>query len=445
MPKSIEDLGKGTKVDLDFAQDKYLVGWLENRPKETVRGYKVAMKRYVEYTGLTPYEILKEKEDDLKLEAMEQGKVERRLKGFFEWLKKECLNVRTGEKGIASKTARNYVGSIADFYARHNLRVYLKWREDFRAVPKPVNMTEKMTASQIEKMAYYAKELRDKAIVWCMFQSGSDVSTVLGLNCGHIAKEIEKPPMGAILLRDLVREKGQIPHHSMLYKTAIKHLKMYLQERFGKDWLKEVKSSENYDKPLFLGRSGARHHQQYFQAMLREVAPLTLIANSRFEHADVNPLRPHSLRASFNDQMAKAGAVKELRDFLMGHEVPFDCAYFGGEEGLRKTYVAYAQETLEPKGIPPDVELALEKQKTTVDSLVTMYAEEKKQREEMEERHRKMEKIMEDLHKRLQKYEECEPMSVLLKGGLPAKMFERMLNRLMYEAADELERDEMEG
>ena len=58
MPKSIEDLGMGTKVELDFAQDKYLVGWLGNRPTETVRGYKVAMKRYVEYTGMNPLEML---------------------------------------------------------------------------------------------------------------------------------------------------------------------------------------------------------------------------------------------------------------------------------------------------------------------------------------------------------------------------------------------------
>lgn len=408
MPKSIEDLGMGTKVQLDFAGDEWLIRWLADRPKDTVRGYKVAMKRYAEYSGITPERMLKEKEEDMKLSPMKQGKVERRLKGFFEWLKKECPNVRSGEKGIASKTARNYVGSIADFYARHNMPVKLKWREDFRAVPKPVNMTEKMAASLIEKVAYYAPELRDKAIIWCQFQSGSDVSTVLGLNCGHIADEIEKPLMGAILLKNLVREKGEIPHHTLIYKTAIKHLKMYLRERFGEDWLNQVKSSENYDEPLFLGRSGARHHQQYFQGMLREIAPLTLIANSRFEHADVNPLRPHSLRASFNDQMAKAGAVKEFRDFLMGHKVQFDCAYFGGEEGLRKTYVTYAKEALEPKGIPPDVESALQKQKATVDSLATIYAEEKKRREQLE-------KLVKEYEKRL---EQAEKVTQQLDGGM---------------------------
>ena len=316
--------------------------------------------------------------------------------------------------------------------------LHLKWREDFKAVPKPVNITEKMTASLVEKLAYYAPELRDKAIIWCQFQSGSDISTVLALNCGHIADEIEDSPMGAILLRNLVREKGEVPHHSVIYKTAVKHLKMYLEERFGKDWLKEVKSSKNYDAPLFLGRSGARHHRQYYQALLREIAPLTFIANSRFEHADINPLRPHSLRASFNDQMAKEGAVKELRDFIMGHEVPFDCAYFGGEEGLRRAYVQYAELALEPKGIPPDVESALQNQKATVDNLATMYAEEKKRRE-------KMEALIEDLHKRLEKYEEREPLSVLLKGGLPAEAFEKLLNRWMTEELRKMEEDEMSG
>jgi len=434
MPNRIKELGKETKPKLDFANDKYLTNWLTNRPKHTQRVYKTAMKRYAEYTSMTPKEMLKEKEEDMKLPPMKQGKVERRIKGFFEWLKTECPNTRTGEKGIAGMTARNYVGDIADFYSRHNMPLHLKWREDFKAVPKPVNMTEKMTASLVEKLAYYAPELRDKAIVWCMFQSGMDISTVLSLNCGHIAKEIEDVPMGAILLKNLVREKGEVPHHSLFYKTAIKHLKMYLEERFGKDWIKEVKSSKNYEEPLFLGRSRARHHRQYFQALLREIAPLTFIANSRFEHADINPLRPHSLRASFNDQMAKAGAVKELRDFLMGHEVAFDCAYFGGEEGLRKTYVQYAQEVLEPKGIPPDVEMALEKQKTTVESLVAMYSEEKKQRVELE-------KALEEMRKKVKKYEALEPLAsaVEARGGLPEPVVQRLIDRWMIEGEIEME------
>lgn len=56
-----------------------------------------------------------------------------------------------------------------------------------------------------------------------------------------------------------------------------------------------------------------------------------------------------------------------------------------------------------------------------------------------------MEALIEDLHKRLEKYEECEPLSVLLKGGLPAEAFEKLLNRWMNEEVRKLEEDEMRG
>ncbi len=329
--------------ELNFQNDDFLVGWLKGRGS-TKKIYEVAMRRYAEYTGMTPEEMLKEKEADLQLPPRMQGKAERRLKGFFEWLKTEYESPKTG-KPLAAKAALTYIGAIADFHARHNLEVKLKWREDFRAAPKTVNATEKMSASQVEKLASFAPTLRDKAIMWCMFQGLLDISTVLSLKWGDVQNEILEPPMGAIMIKNLVREKEQVKHHTLIYKTAVKYLKMYLEEEHGKDFAKELE----YDTPLFFGRSGKRHSAEYVQKMLRRIAPLTFIANSRFEHADINPMRPHSLRASGNDQMAKAGASKELRDFLMGHKMPYDAAYFGGEEGLRKTCVAYAEDALEPK------------------------------------------------------------------------------------------------
>ena len=59
----------------------------------------------------------------------------------------------------------------------------------------------------MERLAYYAPTLRDEAFIWCMFQSGSDVSTVCSLNWGHVMKEIANPPMGAVKLKELRRKK----------------------------------------------------------------------------------------------------------------------------------------------------------------------------------------------------------------------------------------------
>ena len=348
--------------------------WLLGR--KSVAAYRSAMQKFIEFTESTPERLLIEKEEDLKLPPRKQGKSEARLKGFFNWLKTEYVSPKTG-KSLAPKAALTYVGAIAGFYSVHNLKLNIRWT-DFKASPLTVNATEKMTATQVQKLASFAPELRDKAIIWCMFQGLMDISTVLSLNYGDIEKEIRNPPMNALMIRDIVRGKEEVPHHMLIYETAVKYVKFYLEERAGKQYWKVLK----YNDPLFLGRSGARHSSRYVQDLLREIAPLTFIANSRFEHADMNPLRPHSLRASGSDQLAKAGAVKEFRDFLMGHKVDFDCAYFGGEEGLRKTYVNYAKQALEPTGVPPEIEEKLQ----DVESLKRMFTEERKHREELEER-----------------------------------------------------------
>lgn len=351
---------QGKKGALDFDSDKYLVDWLKGR-KTVTMVYKPAMRKYIEFTGKSPKELLEEKQDELSLPRMQQGKVDRGLIAFFQWLKEESSNEKTEQKGLSAKTAKSYVGAIASFYHRFNLKLDLNWSEDFKAAPLPENRTEKMTASQIEKIASFAPTLRDKAIIWCMFQSGSDISTVLSWNWGHIENEFLNPPLGAVRI-SCIRKKEEVPYQTFIYKTAIKHLRLYLEAQYGKDFATKMR----YDVPLFLGRSGERHSDKYFRDMLRHIAPRTEIANGSVVHAidnsTLNPLRPHSLRASFNDQMASDGASKEMRDEMLGHKVAYDSAYFGGEETMRKTYVAHAEKVLEPKGASPQVENLLKDQ-----------------------------------------------------------------------------------
>lgn len=252
-----------SRPELDFGKDKYLVDWLRGR-KNVTTVYRPAMRRYFEFTGKSPKQLLEEKQNELSLPKMEQGKVDRRLIAFFAWLKTECPNEKTEQKGLSAKAAKTYVGAIADFYHRFNLKLDLNWSEDFKAAPLPENKTEKMTASQIEKIASFAPMLRDKAIIWCMFQSGSDVSTVLSWNWGHIESEFSNPPLGAVRI-NCIREKEAVPYQTFIYKTAIKYLRLYLEEEHGKDFASKLK----YDTLLFLGRSGGRHDSDYFRDMLK--------------------------------------------------------------------------------------------------------------------------------------------------------------------------------
>jgi len=392
---------------LDFENDEFIKRWLRGRNKSTVATYKQAMNAYLEFTQMTPKELIDEKLQDVQdttKKPWEKETSEQRVRDFNIWLQTK-FKKENGQIGLAPRSALVYCAAIVNFYNKHNLSLSIKLTREFGGAPKGENETEKMTAEQIEKLAYYAPTLRDKAVIWCMFQGGMDVSTLCSLNWGHIEKEILNPPVGAVMLRGLERKKelGR-RFNTLIYRTATAHLRQYLEEEHGEEYWKKLK----YDTPLFLGQKGERHAAYRIQQMMRKIAPDSGIAGSRQGAGDFNPLRPHALRASFSDQMAKAGASKQLIDYLMGHKLQFDTAYFGGESGLREAYVKYAEVVLEPKRAKPTQELEadlrsrIDELKTTIAEQSVLLQKTRREKELSESKIRRLEGEVELLAKRLQ-------------------------------------------
>jgi len=336
-------------------------------------------------------ELVQEKWNDSKKPPMDQGLVEVKLREFYTYMTKEYKlekrgavkkgkkRAKTGRVGLALGSALSYCVAIADFYRRHNLRLNIKLTQAFKGgqAVRPVNESEKMSAEQIAELAYFAPTLRDKAVIWTEFQSGSDVSTVCSLNWGHVARDINNPPLGAVKLKGLIRKKEPSKTYiSFIYKTAIEAIKAYLKERWGADYEKRLK----FDSPLFTGVGrweDRRIRPRMIEDMMRGVALKSpIVPNGKLESADINPVRPHALRASFSDRMAKAGASKLLIDYLQGHKMPYGDAYFGGEEGLREAYVKYAETVLEPRQAKQTEEIEskfdarIEEQSTIISNLV---------------------------------------------------------------------------
>lgn len=383
---------KQTEIDWEkmFEEDKRLKHWLNNRPANTVRMYKVPWRLYYTFRGLTPDEAIDEKWEDMKKKPQDQGKVEDEIRSFYKWLTTEYKITKGKRKGehLSAGSAVDYISAILDFYARHNLRLNIKLSKEFKQgmTGRPVNESEKMSPEQIDQLAYYAPSLRDKAFIWVQFQSGSDVSTVCKLNYGHVMKEINNPPLEAIKLKGLIRPKEPSKTYiSFIYRTAVEHLKRYLEERWGTDYQEKL----TWSSPLFTGEGkwkDKRAKPRMFQDMLRQVAMKSaLIPKGQLEEADINPLRPHALRASFSDRMAKTGASKLLIDYLMGHKMKYGPAYFGGEEGLREAYVKYAKEALEPTGIE-SVDESVKKLRSVIEEQATIIAKMKPKLEQLETR-----------------------------------------------------------
>lgn len=358
-PKKVQ-----SKMNEDWQKNKRLKHWLTGRPKNTLNIYLKAFRLWSGFRGMSADALIREKWKDTKKPPMNQGLVEDKLKEFYTWLttkykiEKRGMVLKgkkrgtTGKVGLALGSASTYCAAITDFYSRHNLRLNIKIAKAFKGgqAVRPVNETEKMAAEQIEELAYYGPTLRDKAVIWTGFQSGSDISTVCSLNWGHVMREIANPPMGAVKLKGLIRKKEPSKTYiSFIYKTAIVAIRAYLKERWGAGYAEKLQ----YDTPLFLGIGkwkDRRIKPRVIEDMMRELAlKAPILPDGVVKAADINPLRPHALRASFSDRMAKAGANKLLIDYLQGHKMPYNDAYFGGEDGLREAYVKYAEVVLEPR------------------------------------------------------------------------------------------------
>jgi integrase len=326
--------------------------------------YVAAWKQFSEFSGMTAEALIQEKWKDTQRPPIDRtDKAELRIVDFRDWLKK-----RFGE----GRTTSVYIGAIQSLYKSSDVPLNLKklgQRGFTLSSARKENRSMKMTAEQVERLTHYVPSLRDKALVWMLFQSGLDINTVLKLDWGDVAEEFEEPPLTRVEFEngetrdvpsvkiEVVRKKAAIEHRTFICKTAIEMLKKHLTERFGADFAKKM----DWEEPLFTGiiggNAGKRHDRRSVERLLHKVAPLTdLVKRERLEQATRNPLRPASLRASFSDALMGVRCPLDYIDFWMGHVSRYGGAYSSAE---RTDYCKFAWLALEPKGASPELEKRL--------------------------------------------------------------------------------------
>ena len=128
------------------------------------------------------------------------------------------------------------------------------------------------------------------------------------------------------MLIEVVREKDEVKYFTFVGYDAVEALKAYLNDRKRKG--EELKLYS----PLF-AKEGAKKlkHERItpnLQNMLRETAlKAGLVSEEDLENADLNPCRPHALRAAFSTILRLNGFDPLLVDFMQGHRIPYNGAY----------------------------------------------------------------------------------------------------------------------
>jgi len=305
-------------------EDSCAKRWIDGITKpSTRRYYKSALRIYVNFTGLSPSQLVDEALEDARREQRErQDVVVRRLLAFHSWLKME-YGVRSrgqGEhrvvgKGVSEKVANTYVNVVRSFYDTFGISVKLKGRH---ALPKGKvkNRRIRVSAEQVRTLVDHARTPRDRVIILTLFQSGMDVSTLCSLKYGDVAEGLARNELPLKL--DLYRPKTGVEYFTFLGRDAVEATRAYIKdcEARGIRFTQET--------PLFLterGREPVETHN--VQNMLREVATRAGFiteeerANPRF----FSPISSHALRESFGSIMINSGVPDTVVDFWLGHSI----------------------------------------------------------------------------------------------------------------------------
>jgi len=250
----------------------------------TRRTYLRWIRRFCEYVGMNPDELIAERREELKSDDdYIRHRAEDRLDAWFSELE------RSGLKRSSCVQAYN---AIRSFYKANRMKLEMD--------ETPSSWTEKvkpgLTREDLGRLIEACRNLKHKAYILCQVQSGLGVSDLLNIKYGDVASQLNKDA-DYIHLRMLRGKEKQIGQFDTFFgKMATQALKEYLATR------KNLKPSDR----LFPITDRA---VRKFLKTLSIRAGLDWIVSS------------HNLRKFFNTQMKLAGLNETLVEYWMGHSL----------------------------------------------------------------------------------------------------------------------------
>jgi len=320
--------------------------WLQGIKPKTRKNYLTELRKYIEYTGLRPSELIDEAEEELRKPRRERGKLHERVVGFYNWLLNEyrtTKKVRGRHKvGVTPYRARIAVRTVLSFYQKNGIPLSVKLP---KTVPNRENFRVELTPGDVRRLVAKANSLRNRAIILVGFQSGIDVTTLVGLDIADLPRGVLEAVrhhrgnpdkvLGEVptpWLLHIVREKAGVDFHTCLGRDAAEALVLYLWERIQKG------EELSLNSPLFVredkgyrrvrGTTERRIEQRHVHEFMRSLAvEAGIIEPERLQRADINPCGFHSLRASFSRILKAGGMPENFVEYMMGHSLPYNAAY----------------------------------------------------------------------------------------------------------------------
>lgn len=311
--------------------------WLQNRPKNSQRVYGLALNRFCQFSHVTPEQF---------------QKLDRKQARDLAWKYIKTLLKKPSVAHIAMAALksfyRNYDGETLPFDSHRGGKHYFnnlrRKKTSYEHIP---------TKKEVYEIADMATNLRDRAIILVLFQSGIRVNALCSLNYGMVREQLQR---GKIPLR--LRITDQIDtklrgytigfYDTFINKEAVEALKKYCE-------LKHRNSAD--DTPLFLSRQDKRLLPQNIWANFKKC-----IRRAGF---DKRTIWVHSLRKSFKRQVRKSDINQDFAEAIMGHVLAGSQENYFSRNDVEEIEQAYLQIDFSREGKSSGVESLQKKLETT--------------------------------------------------------------------------------
>lgn len=334
----------------ELEKDAIITEWLDtlNAKPNTARTYLLAMQHYTEYTGMTPGELLKEAEEDIRAGKLPR---ERAIKKHLVGYRKHLF-----DKGIAALSVKGYQTGVRSFYKVFDIELPTLPRAGNKA--QTLERHNKIPSKEDIQEVLKVCDPLEKALILAGVSSGLAANELSNLKVGQFKKGYD-PDTG---ITTLVLRRGKVGYDFVTFFSpeASKAVWDYLNFRNRPTAANGVLRRQQREKQfvtsdndyLFIHRWMCDEYLDTYNDELRALKgeAIGVIYRQLSEKAAKcapaghwNLIRSHNMRKYYNSAMLNAGADSFFVEFTMGHTLDDTrSAYFrASPDKMREIYSKY--------------------------------------------------------------------------------------------------------
>src|SRR3972149_244007 len=285
-------MAKPKKPQAEWEKEPYVKEWLSKVSERTQKNYKERFPKWLTFIGMTPSAQIQKRFLDLQSQNPKE-------RGFFEDKVVEFKNALITQNLRASSVSCTLT-PVLSFFSAH--RVPLKFRRGELKVEERTEdkvVKEWIPENAQVKQIYQHGDVRDRALLLCLYQSGFSETDVSMLNIEDLPNIQQCEGHYPITMH---RDKTGVLQRTCISEECVHDIKAMLEER-----------SNPTKGALFLSQKGERLTTRFINDAIKCMVTKT------YGEQEAEKFKTKSLRDAYNDALLRANLTQEIKDTLFGH------------------------------------------------------------------------------------------------------------------------------